>query len=118
MNLTVPAVLLLLTVAFGLWLSRSGKPYNGILFNIHKLAALGAVIFAGVQFYQLNKVETFPPVLVSLVLLIIAFVIGLFFSGAMMSADKLSYSVMRAIHRVAPIFIVVASAAAIYMLGR
>jgi hypothetical protein len=42
-------IFFLLTVAFGLWLSRTGKPYNGVLFNIHKLIALGVVIFTVMQ---------------------------------------------------------------------
>ena len=34
---TAPGVVFILTLIFGFWLSSTGKPYNGVLFNIHKL---------------------------------------------------------------------------------
>ena len=33
------------TLAFGFCMSRNGKPYNGILFNVHKRIALGLLIY-------------------------------------------------------------------------
>jgi hypothetical protein len=38
----------------GFWLSRSGKPYNGIIFNIHKLIALTAVVLFVITLYRTN----------------------------------------------------------------
>ena len=35
--LFAPGIAFVLTLAFGFWLSNSGKPYNGILFNFHKM---------------------------------------------------------------------------------
>jgi hypothetical protein len=35
----IPGIVFILTLAFGFWLSRSGRPYNGLLFNIHQLIA-------------------------------------------------------------------------------
>lgn len=40
----------------GFWLSRSGKPYNGIVFNIHKLIALVAVVFLVITMCQINQI--------------------------------------------------------------
>jgi hypothetical protein len=51
----VPGLAFLLMLAFGLWLSRVGRPYNGLLFNIHKLLALGAVVVTAVQFSGMLK---------------------------------------------------------------
>ena len=47
-----PGIVFLLTLVFGFWLNNSGKPYNGILFNIHKLIALGAVVATAMQIYN------------------------------------------------------------------
>src|SRR5271157_2139763 len=46
-----PGILFLLTLAFGLWLSHSGKPLNTVFFTAHKLIALAAVIFTGIVIY-------------------------------------------------------------------
>ena len=99
--------LFILTLAFGLWLSRLGKPYNGVLFNIHKLIALGAVVVTAIQMVKLVRgMETQAHVIALLVVAALC-VIALFASGALMSAGKLEYNLMLAIHRVAPFVLVV-----------
>jgi predicted CDP-diglyceride synthetase/phosphatidate cytidylyltransferase len=100
-----PGILFLLTLAFGFWLSHAGKPYNGILFNVHKLIALGAVVLAGIQFYKM--LHTFDGLLVVLLFLLALCVIALFASGALMSAGKLDYALMLTIHRIAPLVLAV-----------
>ena len=113
---TAPGILLLLTLAFGVWLSLSGKPYNGILFNIHKLVALSAVIVTVIQLYQLFKGTQLQ---VSPLVLFIAAglcVVALFFTGAMLSAGKLDYQMMLAIHRITLIFLAIVMALSIYLL--
>ena len=102
----VPGGLFILTLVFGFWLSRLGKPYNGILFNVHKLIALGAVVVTDIQVVILLRgMET--QTLVSVLLVGVALcVIALFVSGALMSAGKLEYNLMLAIHRVASFVLV------------
>ena len=121
MNIVVrfvtPGLLFLLTLGFGFWLSRSGKPYNGLLFNIHKLIALAAVVITALQVYGLlvaRQPLALPVVLLALVGLA---VVALFVTGALMSADKSAYDVLRLIHNVAPFVAVVGLALAIYLLG-
>lgn len=81
--------------ALGFWLSNIGKPYNGLLFNIHKLIALGAVVLAVIQLTKIPNL-LMPPSLVLAALSVIA----LFVSGALMSAGKLDYALMLTIHRI------------------
>ncbi len=52
---TLPGILFALTLAFGFWLSHAGKPYNGLLFNVHKLIALGAVVLAVLRLASLPR---------------------------------------------------------------
>ena len=102
-----------LTLVFGFWLSRKGKPYNGALFNAHKLLALGAVIVFAFQLYTLVTTLAAPP----LVYLFAAFgafgVIGLFGAGALMSAEKFDYARLRNIHRLALGIVLVALAGSV-----
>lgn len=114
----LPGGLLVVTLAFGFWVSNAGKPYNGILFNIHKLAALAAVVLAVIQLVKVMKpIQT--PVLVVLLLVAAALcVVALFASGALMSAGKLDHAIMLLIHRVAPVMLVAAAGLAVYLLSR
>lgn len=100
---TTPGLFFGLTLVFGFWLSHAGKPYNGLLFNVHKLIALAGVVLAGMQLYKMQ--HTFDGLLVIVLLLMILCVIALFASGALMSAGKLDYALMLTIHRVAPVIL-------------
>jgi hypothetical protein len=114
-----PGIVFLLTLGFGLWLSLAGKPYNGLLFNLHKLIALGAVILAGMQLYQLMK--NLPPqgLLITLIVLAVLGVLALFASGAFMSIGNLNYQLMLTIHRIAlPLEIISMAVIIILLVGK
>ena len=103
---TLPGILLILTIAFGFWLSQAGKPYNGLLFNIHKLVALGAVVWAA---YQIAKTLQHPGwLLIALLIAAALCVVALFASGALMSAGQLDYAQMLSIHRITPVILGIA----------
>jgi hypothetical protein len=111
---SLPVVLFLLTIAFGFWLSRLGKPYNGILFNFHKLIALGGVIFAVVQISKaLNIADS--PLLIALLITGALCVVALFVSGALMSMGKLDYALTLTIHRITPLVLVFAVTTIVYL---
>ena len=114
----LPGTLFLLTLVFGFWLSRSGKPYNGILFNIHKLIALSAVIATIVQYSGMLKAADSLDLLIALLVLAILCVVALFASGALMSMGKLDYALTLTIHRIAPVILVIALGLVTYLLGR
>lgn len=103
----LPGILFLLTLISGFWLSRVGKPYNNVLFNIHKLIALCTVVLTGIQtIKQLRGMEASSLVSVLLILAALC-VITLFSSGALMSAGKLDYALMLSIHRITSLILVV-----------
>ena len=112
---SLPLLLFLLTLAFGFWLSKVGKPYNGALFNIHKLIALGAVVFAVIQISKTGV--TGPPLLVVAFIAVGLCVVALFASGALMSIGKLDYTLTLTIHRVALVVLVIAAGLVVYLLN-
>lgn len=115
---TFPGILFILTLAFGFWLSNIGKPYNGFLFNVHKMIALGTVVLAVVQLTKIPSLLT-PLTLAAIGLALAALaVIALFVSGALMSAGKLDYALMLTIHRLAPVILVIGCGLALYLLEK
>jgi hypothetical protein len=115
---TTPIVTILLTLIFGFWLSHAGKPYNGILFNVHKLIALGAVIVTVVQLSKTLKDTDALVWIITLLVIAAICVVALFASGALISLGKLDYALMLAFHRIAPVVLVIALALIAYLLGR
>jgi hypothetical protein len=105
-------------LVFGFWLSRSGRPYNGLLFNFHKLIALAAVIVTVVQLVRILESTELPALSIALLALAAFCVVGLFVSGALMSAGKLDHALLRTIHRVALAALVIALPSVIFLLGR
>lgn len=111
---SLPITLFILTLAFGFWLSKIGKPYNGALFNIHKLIALGAVVFAVIQISKTGLSGL--PLLVAALIVAGLCVVALFASGALMSIGKLDYALTLTVHRVALAVLVVAAGMIGYLL--
>ncbi len=113
----LPGIALLLTLVFGFWLQNSGKPYNGILFNIHKLIALAAVVLTAAQLYNiLNEIE--PQALIIMMIIVAGLgVVGLFATGALMSIRKGANDLARIIHNIALVLVVITMAATIYLLA-
>ncbi len=105
------------TLAFGVWLSHMGKPYNGIIFNVHKRSALAAVILTALPIYRALTAPGDPQILpILLIVLAAASVVALFASGALMSLDKWSYRILLALHQAGPAVALVAVALAVYLL--
>jgi hypothetical protein len=111
----LPGIGFLVTLSFGFWLSRLGKPYNGILFNIHKLIALGAVVLTALHIYNWFKVSEPQALLVGLIVIAGMSVAALFASGAFMSIGNLDHKTMKLIHNVAPVLLVVAAGLTFYL---
>ncbi len=115
---TIPGIVFLLTLASGFWLSNAGKPYNGVIFNIHKLIALGAVIATVIQLSRvLNPADSLALAIAPLVVAVVC-IVALFVSGALMSMGKANYGLLLTVHRLAPPLVAIAMALVIYILGR
>ena len=114
---TAPGIVFLLTLATGLWLSRSGKPLKPAIFTVHKLIALGAVIAAAIQTHDAVKNAEIQAILIALIILIGLCAAALFATGALMSMDKPAYGALLTIHKVALLLAIIAGAAVIHLLG-
>ncbi len=114
---TIPGIVYLLTLAFGVWLSHSGKPYPGLLFNIHKLISLGWVILTVVQLSRMLKNGGAQALLILALGLAGLCVVALFASGALMSMGKLNYTLTLTIHRITPAVLFIAILLAVTLLA-
>jgi hypothetical protein len=110
------AVLAVLTLLTGLWVSRLGKPYNTWVFNLHKLIAVAMIVVIGISVFNLYK--TLEPQSI-LVLAVIAasglLLISLVVTGGLLSLD-ISPQISLRIHQVFPLLALAASAVTLYML--
>ena len=100
----------------GIWLSRSGKPFNSIVLTIHKLVLLAAAVFLVVTVYQINQVATLSGSEV-----IAGVVTGLLFlgtgiAGAILSTGRPGPAAILRNHRITPFLTVLSTVVTLYLL--
>lgn len=89
-----------------------------MLFNIHKLITLAAVVITVIQLTRLLKGTALPLLPIVLIIASGLCVLALFFTGAMMSAGKLSYPAMLEVYRRVIILSVMLIAGSAYYLSK
>lgn len=105
----------------GFWLSRSGKPYGVILFNLHKLIGLGAGIYLGVTIYNANKVTPLAPAQIAALVITGIFFLLTIVAGGLVSVAatgglKQFQTVISTAHKILPYLTVLSSAATLYLI--
>lgn len=110
---------------FGYWLSRSGKPYNALIFNIHKLIGLALGIFLIVTVYRTRQIAPFSPLDITVIAITVTLFFSLVAAGGLLSIqaagnfENISQSMSTAIsviHKVFPYLAVIATAVTLYLL--
>ena len=116
-KLIISGILLLVTLASGVWLSRLGKPLNRYILTIHKLIGLDAGVYLFVT--AINYPRQVGALSASAIAAAVA--AGVCFlvagaSGGWLSADKPASASVSLMHKIAPALAVIASAALLYLL--
>jgi hypothetical protein len=115
-RIAITAGLFLCICVFGFWLSISGKPYNQVIFTIHKLVALGAVIYLAATVYRVHRAAPLKPAYMMIILLTVLCVLVAFVTGALLSLDKYMPLFVLRLHQVAPCLILLSTSASLNLL--
>lgn len=99
MNFILGGVLFILVIASGIWLDKTGVPYAAWLSNVHKLAALGSIVFIAIAIVKWNKQFTLGNFEVMLTILAIVASVGALVSGGIMLAKGEASQLMSIIHK-------------------
>ena len=103
----IPVVLFLVTLGFGFWVSKGGRPYHSILFNIHKLVALAGVVLTVMRIRSGFLPGPLSGWIIATLAAIVLGVITLFATGAIMSIREDEPGLALWFHRVGPVIIVI-----------
>jgi hypothetical protein len=113
-GLVVAAVIVL---ASGIWLTRSGRPYGGLLLNVHKLVDLAAVVVIGIAVYQANRVAPLSPAELLVIGGAAILVIATFASGGVISGMQAPPVAVLWIHRIGSWVAAALAAASAYLVA-
>lgn len=110
-------LLLLTTLATGLWLGQLGRPVNMPLSTLHKLLALAWVVFTAIRiFREAGDLEARNPLLIAAAVMALS-VIALFLTGALLTVPTIEPGAWLAIHRIATVTVVAAFAFSVRVLA-
>jgi len=111
------ALLFLLMIASGIRLTKTGKPYNGAMYNAHKIISLIAVVLAGIGAYNLYRGASGAGLLL-LILMMVAGVLFLFLlvSGGLLNTETQACNILRMGHRISSVLAVVLSIVVFFLL--
>jgi predicted small integral membrane protein len=102
----------------GVWLTRTGRPYDTALTTVHKLVDAAAVIVIGVMTYQAQRSSPLTALEWTVIVAAAVLTIALFATGGVASAIETPPTWVLALHRVAPWLAGILAIAAVHMLGR
>lgn len=100
----------------GFWLGRSGKPYNGIVFNIHKLIAVVAVVFLVITMRQINQVARLSAMELTAGVVTGVFFLGAIISGGVLSIGKSIPAAILTMHQITAFLTALSTATTLYFL--
>lgn len=109
-------LLFLIILISGVWLSRSGRPLNGILLNVHKLIALGVAVTIAVTAYRMHQAASLSPMELTVVVVTGALFLVTGIIGGILSTDKPPAAALLRLHQVTPVLTALSTAGALYLL--
>jgi hypothetical protein len=115
-RLVIAGILFLLTVVSGMWLTRSGRPLNTLIFTAHKLIAVAVVVLMIVVFIDTGKGAAMSPAIIVSLVFTALFFIGLFATGAVLSIEKTPVEIIRKIHALLPLLTAALAVLSVYLL--
>jgi len=116
LKIILPAVLFILVIASGFWVTRSGKPYHTGIFTLHKLAALATVVLTVINLTKLVKVMPAQSIIILMIIIAGLSVIALFATGALMSIQKDLNKAWVWVHRVGVLLLAGSGMSLIFLL--
>jgi len=118
LKITGIGIVFLLIIISGIWLTKTGKPYSPVLFNIHKLISFAGVVVTSIFVYNLFQGTDISPIMWTLVIVTGVIYIVLLVTGGLLNLDKPFYNLLRTIHRILPALSIVLTAVIFYFLLR
>ena len=114
-KVTISILFFIITLVVGFVLHKKGKPYNSLIFNLHKLASVAMVILLVLELSGFIRVTEVNALFIICLMLSGFFTLVLFLTGAMMSLDKLQ-EIMRIIHRASSVLLLLTLPVLIYFI--
>lgn len=115
LKIIISGVLLILLIIAGILLHKAGKPYNTLIFAVHKICTIALVIIMVFVLVNYLKITGLPFSFYLVLSLATIALLSLLISGGMMSLDK-GEAGMLLIHRLSTAFFLLSYMLLIYFM--
>ena len=118
LRIAIAGILIIFSIISGIWLSKIGRPLNGLIFSVHKIISLLAIVATGIVIYysqqgiEINRTDLFLIFATGLVLLLSLI------SGFLLSFDKFVNDFLLYMHKFMPALIILFSILSIYFIKK
>jgi len=112
----IGGVLLVLIIVSGLWLSRTGRPLNGLILTVHKLIAVGGVALLVITLYRQHQAMPLTSIQLAVSVTTLVLFLALIATGGLLSTAKTWPALVLKIHQVVPTIVILSTAANLYLL--
>jgi hypothetical protein len=106
----------LVIVVSGIWLSRSGRPLNGIVLTVHKLVALAAAIYVVITIYHTYQATGLGGLALAAGVIAGLLFLGTGATGGALSTDKAMPAAVLRLHQFGSALTVITTALTFYLL--
>ncbi|MFN2146728.1 MAG: hypothetical protein ACK2T7_15365 [Anaerolineales bacterium] len=113
-KLITMGILFVVIFIFGYMLSGQGKPYGVLLFNAHKLLALGTMVYLGIMIYRRHQVEPLDSGQLAWIIATAAIAMVTIVIGGLQDTDLNLPAALKFTHKVFPYLTVISTAASVY----
>lgn len=115
LKLGISGGLFVLLFLCGFILSRSGKPYSTLLFNVHKFIGLGLIVYLVITLRAMHRVQPLAGLEIGMLVLAGVLFVVTIVAGGLLDALKSAPQVLTSLHHWLPYFTVAATAASLYL---
>lgn len=110
------ALLFVLILLSGFWVSGAGKPYKTLPFTIHKLAGLAIGILLAVLVYRTHQASPLGSIEIAAIVVTVLFFAGTVVPGALLSIDESAPGIVLRLHQIVPVLTLLSTAGTLYLL--
>ncbi len=112
----IAGLLFIFVIVSGVWLSRTGRPLNGLILAVHKLISLGAAAYLAVTIFRIHQGAPLTSLEMTASLITLIFFVAMIATGGILSAAKSAPDVIHRVHQFMPYMVMLSSAASLYLL--
>ena len=109
MRIIYLAIIFILAIISGIWVTRTGRPLNNVIFTIHKLIALTSLVLMIIIVKKMSSGLEIPPSTMIWIVATWVLFAAMVATGGVLSFDKLAHRAIKVTHAILPVLTLISA---------